>query len=128
MLIDFALYNPLDDASTQTTIRACSANFDASTTNNPNALNTVASSCVLATSNMQTEVSLQMAWLDSTIPPTNAAANVILAASQLLSYLTQIDSSGCDPTALFASTGQAAIGCDLSFSSIFLSFSLRPVS
>jgi len=112
MLLDFALYNALDNPKTQTTIRACSAGSTLNTTSgiSQSLKGDTPFSCAPAKSNMQTNASMQIAWLDSNSPPGDASENVIATANQMLSYLSLQDEANCNSTILFASTSQATIG------------------
>jgi len=106
MLLDFAIYNPLEDPNTHTSIRCCSADANTNANGTPSRLRRDVP-CIPAKNEVQVEASLQMAWLDS--PNQGNAVEVVAAAQQMLSYLAQKDAS-CNSTELFASSGQAAIG------------------
>lgn len=107
MLLDFAIYNALEDPKTHTTIRSCSA--DENTNVHEIRRRTGHDvSCVPAKNDLQVEASLQMAWLNSPSPPGNVV-QLVAVAQQILSYLAQKD-AGCNSTELFASSGPATIG------------------
>jgi chitinase len=104
MLLDFAIYNPLDNSSSHATIRSCTASFDTS-----NASDSAGSdkSCISMGNQTQVQESLQMAWLDSSTP--GLTIDVIAAVQQMQSYLVQQDAS-CNDTIAFAYSGQATVG------------------
>ncbi|KAL1969873.1 hypothetical protein VTN77DRAFT_7382 [Rasamsonia byssochlamydoides] len=102
MLLDFALYNALDDPDTHKSIRSCTAN----------GVNTPAKndgSCPLTKDKAQTQqvsASLQMAWLDSS--DTGSVTDVVAAFQQIESYLGR--EASCNETIAFTYSGQAAVG------------------
>lgn len=106
MLLDFAIYNPLEDPETQISIRSCSADANTNANGTPNRLRSDVS-CVPAKNEVEVKASLQMTWTNS--PNQGNAVEVVAAALQMLSYLAQTD-AGCDSTTVFASSGHATMG------------------
>ncbi|KAM3064854.1 hypothetical protein ACMFMF_011694 [Clarireedia jacksonii] len=109
VLLDFAIYNPLNDPSTHVSIRSCSAT-DNTTMANTETLRRLrrdtAVSCVPAANDLETQVSVQTKSIGSA----SANSDVVEASQQLLNYLSQTNNTDCKQTALFASSGKASVG------------------
>lgn len=106
MLLDFAIYNPLEDPKTHISIRSCSADANPVANGSPNHSKRDVS-CVPAKNEVQVEASLQITWADG--PKQGNAVEVAAAAQQMLTHLARQESS-CNSTVLFASSGEAVIG------------------
>lgn len=105
MLIDFALYNPLEEPDTQVTIRSCLANTTLAAAGG--LAGSQVSGCEKAT---QSQADLQLAWWDGSnnFPSGIAKEDVIAATKQLQGHLT--DGANCDDTVVFGYSGTAAVG------------------
>jgi len=105
MLVDFAVYNALDDPNTHATIRSCVADTA------PAAVSRLADShlsdCGKAT---QVQADLQLAWWGGSNDSASIIAkeDVIAAVQQLQSHLS--DGANCDTTVAFGYSGSAAVG------------------
>ncbi|KFX97388.1 hypothetical protein V490_02811 [Pseudogymnoascus sp. VKM F-3557] len=104
MLLEFAIYNPLDNHRTHTSIRSCTADFDGSLRAPATPTN---GSCLPTKHLIQAEASLQMAWIGAR--NATASADVAAAAQQMERYISQSEAS-CNETIAFAYSGQAALG------------------
>jgi chitinase len=119
MLLDFALFNPLDDPNTHTTIRACAFGADNDATLHeditPNATATridkrgssLANQCVSLGEQSQVTKSLQMAFNGSETSASLQDFNA--AAYQLFDQLATQEAS-CEQVISFAYSNTAAIG------------------
>ena len=90
MLLDFSIYNPLNDFSNHASIRSCTADSDADSDTNVIAVRNPVrrdGSCYSGGNQTQVKASLQMAWIDSTNP--GNVDNIVAAAQQPQSYLIE---------------------------------------
>jgi hypothetical protein len=108
MLLDFAVYTPLDGPKYHKVIQACSANYNTDNLGIPAPPDPAQSSCTPAKNTVQVNASLQMAWIDAS-DHDGTAADVETAAQQLQNYLAT-DPGGCETTTVFASFGPAVVG------------------
>ncbi|OBT66981.1 hypothetical protein VE03_04242 [Pseudogymnoascus sp. 23342-1-I1] len=104
MLLEFALYNPLDNHKTHSSIRSCTRDFDGSLGAPATPTN---GSCLPSKNLIQAEASLQMAWIGSS--NTMVTRDVVAAAQQMERYISK-SKVGCNETIAFAYSGQAALG------------------
>jgi len=103
MLLDFSIYNPLDDPTTHATIYACSSISGS----NDAVVRRDEDSCTSTKNLTQVQTSLQMAWVNAV--DEGDAADVVSAAQQMSNYLIQ-QTASCNETISFAYSGQGAIG------------------
>ncbi len=120
MLLDFTLYNPLDDPQSHATIRCCAAGPEIPASSGANASaeatasriakrdNTTSdTACVPNVHQSQVQAPLQIA-----INGSDASASVsdfMKASQQMASHLAQ-QKSGCQQTVSFAYSGSAVVG------------------
>ncbi|KAJ5219441.1 uncharacterized protein N7498_001540 [Penicillium cinerascens] len=101
MLLDFALFNPLDDPETQKSIRACTAG------DSPQEVALTDTSCAkLHDSTEELSASLHIAFVKSS--SSASASSLVSVTGQLQSYVAQ--KSGCDQTIAFATTTKGIVG------------------
>lgn len=109
VLLDFSIYNALNDPSTHVSIQSCSAT-DNTTIANTETLRRLrrdtAVSCAPAANDLETQVSVQTGSIGSA----SANSDVVEASQQLLNYLSQTNNTDCKQTTLFASSGKASVG------------------
>jgi chitinase len=101
MLVDFALYNPLDDDKTHVSLHTCSSAAAISNTKRDNQ-----AVCPFASNSISLNSTLKLGWSGLNVP--GSTANGILAVQQLQSYIQVKDS--CAEETAFASSGEAVIG------------------
>ncbi|EDN99276.1 hypothetical protein SS1G_02128 [Sclerotinia sclerotiorum 1980 UF-70] len=104
MLLDFTIYNSLNDSNTQTTIYACKTN---STQSERSSLSRRDTACPLSNNSKNAKVSLELGW--SGASSQNNTSDVVSAAEQLKTYVT-LKEDNCGETSAFAYAGTVAIG------------------
>jgi chitinase len=104
MLLDFTIYNPLDDPTSQVSIGSCSANFAVGTSNTSSPTNGL---CPSRGKKTQVQESLQIAF--SGTGGSGSLDDFVAASQQLEAYLSQRE-SGCNSTIAFAYSNSAAVG------------------
>ena len=105
MLLNFAIYNSLDDPNTHLTIRSCAASFDANASAVSNA--TSDTLCLSKGSQTQVQKSLQIAFNES--DTSGSVDDFVAASQQMASFLAQQEPN-CNDTIAFTYSGSAAIG------------------
>jgi chitinase len=104
MLLDFAVYNPLNDPETQVRIRACTA--DANTDVQSLSQSTTAASCISHNSTAPLQATLQLGSLAGS--GLGSTAEVLDATQNLAKRLIYVPKS-CDSTVNFAYSGQSVV-------------------
>ena len=109
MLLDFALFNQLDDEKTHVSLAACAADLPtASVTGNTGS--TTGELCLPDTNLNNTEkVTAQLQLVSSSSTQSGTADNVIEALNEL-NALSSLRPSGCNETIQFAISGEVAVG------------------
>lgn len=105
MLLDFNMFNELDDPNTHTSIAACTADFDFSSSVTGSSQDSACSS--LSVSQSTNISSLELASSGST--SSTGVSDIIDALEQLQNFFT-VSGSGCDDAIQIAYSGQAAVG------------------
>ncbi|KAI9643280.1 hypothetical protein NHQ30_007897 [Ciborinia camelliae] len=100
MILNFALYNSLDNPLTHASIQSCVAEYAADTT-------TATASCPLRGNSTQVQESIQIAFNKSAT--TGSLDDFTTASQQLQRYLTHKESD-CGETITFAYSGSAVVG------------------
>lgn len=120
MLLDFAIFNPLNDPDTHTTIRACAFGATNNATMHENiSLNATASriakrrdsstdSCVSSGYHKQVSQSLQIAFNGS--KSSTSLVDFNAATYQLANYLASQNASSCQQVIIFAYSNTVAVG------------------
>ncbi|KAH6688814.1 hypothetical protein BKA61DRAFT_565392 [Leptodontidium sp. MPI-SDFR-AT-0119] len=104
MLVDFALYNALDDPETQVRIRACVA--DATTNTQSSSQSTTTATCISHKKMAQSEATLELGSLAGS--GLGSAAQVLDATQTLAKHLNQLPQS-CNSSVNFAYSGQSVV-------------------
>jgi chitinase len=119
MLLDFALYNSLDDPRTHASIRCCSASPEVATSSGAATSSAAASrvdkrgnatsgtSCLSKGNQTQVQESLQMAFNGP--DASGSVSDFVEASQQMASYLVQQKPS-CNQTVTFTYSGSAVVG------------------
>jgi chitinase len=108
MLLDFVLFNPLDDEKTHVGIAACAA--DLSTAVSASNSSTTTGLCLPDTNFNNTEqVTAQLQLVSSSATQSGTADNVVEALGQLQAFASQ-QSAGCNGTIQFALSGEVVVG------------------
>ncbi|PQE28360.1 class V chitinase protein [Rutstroemia sp. NJR-2017a BBW] len=103
MLLDFTIYNSLNDSNTQATIYSCKTD---STQSKSNSLPKRDAICQLGNNQRQTELSLERGWLGASGQDTS---DVVSAAKQLKDYIAPKEDD-CSEISAFAYSGTVAMG------------------
>lgn len=107
MLLDFVLFNPLDDEKTHVGIAACAA--DLSTTGSAGNGSTMTGLCLPDTnSNNAEKVTAQLQLMSSSGTRSGTADNVVEAIGELQAFAS-LRSAGCNETIQFALSGEVAV-------------------
>jgi chitinase len=105
MLLDFALYNPIDDPLTHLTLRSCAANFASSGGNVSNGTNN--GLCPSKGNLTQVQEPLQMAFNES--DSSGSIDDFMAASQQMAGFLAQQEPT-CNDTIAFSYNGSVAVG------------------
>ncbi|KAJ8069027.1 hypothetical protein OCU04_002702 [Sclerotinia nivalis] len=104
MILDFNLYNSLDDPLAHASIRSCVASLVADVSD---VATTTSTSCPLKRNQIQVQESMQIAFNQS--DSSGSVDDFVAATQQLERYLVKKESE-CDATIAFAYSGSAAVG------------------
>jgi chitinase len=101
MLLNFALYTPLDDPDNHISIRSCTADFGETSTKSDG-------SCLSSrVKQTKVEAPLQLAWTGSS--DSAYTSDAVAAVQQMDRYLTR-QAASCEETIAFALSGNVAVG------------------
>lgn len=106
MLLDFNLFNGLDDPNTHISIAACTADYDSSSSSvAENSQGTTCSPFSISQSSATSSLELASSGSSSS----TGVSDVVDALEQLQTFFT-VSESGCDDAIQIAYSGQAAVG------------------
>jgi len=106
MLLDFTIYNSLDDPNTHKSIRTCTTESNSDTFQGQLSPKT---SCPFAVKNpVEVSAAVEMAWVDSSTSGNSDQA--VAAAQQVQNFWTANTEASCHSAIVFGYSGQAVVG------------------